>query len=62
MIQTELEIELSAEVAEYKLRMCELTWIVRAVLPTPPSPRTTSLYMVILPAIPILTTADLKVR
>lgn len=28
-----------------------LTWIVKAVLPTPPSPRTTSLYKVIFPAI-----------
>lgn len=27
------------------------TWIVRAVLPTPPSPSTTNLYKVILPAI-----------
>ena len=28
-----------------------LTWMVRAVFPTPPSPRTTNLYRVILPAI-----------
>lgn len=28
----------------------EQTWMVRAVLPTPPSPSTTSLYSVILPA------------
>lgn len=27
------------------------TWMVRAVLPTPPSPSTTSLYKVIFPAI-----------
>jgi hypothetical protein len=36
-----------------------LTWMVRAVLPTPPSPRTTSLYSVIFPAmLPVVWSQD----
>ena len=32
-------------------KCCRQSWIVRAVLPTPPSPNTTNLYSTILPAI-----------
>lgn len=41
----------SATAGESRRTGAGITWIVRAVLPTPPSPSTTSLYSVILPAI-----------
>lgn len=31
-------------------KCCKQSWIVRAVLPTPPSPKTTNLYKTIFPA------------